>query len=215
MKRDPVVTEYDELAQSYDSKWADYVSASTIETLRRLDLEPGARVLDVACGTGALLTVLEQGRSGVVTFGVDLSEKMLRVARSKLKNTTLLIQTQADSLPFAGACFDVVLSVSAFHYMKQPDQVLAEFGRVLKPSGRLVITDWCDDYFACKLCDLALRVFDRAHYRTYSRVKCEDLIRRAGFENVGVDKYKISWLWGLMTAQALKPAREPQTARRF
>ena len=206
MKKDPVVSEYEELAHIYDSRWADYVDASTVETLRRLHLEPDSRVLDVACGTGVLLAVLEQRYSGAVAVGVDLSQEMLRVAHTKLSKATVLVQAQADLLPLASDHFDAVISVSAFHFMKQPNRVLAEFRRVLKPRGCLVITDWCDDYWVCKVCDRFLRVFDRAHYRTYTRAKCEDLVRSAGFERVEVAKYKISWLWGLMTVNALKPA---------
>jgi ubiquinone/menaquinone biosynthesis C-methylase UbiE len=131
---------------------------------------------------------------------------MLRVARSKLGEVTFLAQAQADLLPFADAHFDIVFSVSAFHYMTQPSRVLTEFRRVLKPRGHLVITDWCDDYLVCKVCDLVLRVSNRAHYRTYTRVECADLIRKAGSDLVGVDRYRTSWLWGLMTAIALKPA---------
>ena len=72
--------------------------------------------------------------------------------------------------------------------------------RVLRPNGRLVITDWCDDYIACRLCDLWLRAFNRAHFRTYGEKVCRHLLEEAGFIAVRVDAYRINWLWGLMTA---------------
>ncbi len=78
--------------------------------------------------------------------------------------------------------------------------------RVLRPNGRLVVTDWCDDYVACRICDLWLRLFNRAHFRTYGEKQCRQLLEQAGFTAVRVDRYKINWLWGLMTAAAQKRA---------
>jgi len=78
--------------------------------------------------------------------------------------------------------------------------------RVLAPRGRIVITDWCDDYLACRLCNLYLRVTSRAHYKTYRQQECVRLLNQAGHARPSVERYKISWLWGLMTARARKPA---------
>ena len=71
---------------------------------------------------------------------------------------------------------------------------------MLRPGGAIALTDWCDDYIACRICNLYLRLTNRAFYKTYQRMECLDLLRRAGFGNVKLDRYKISWLWGLMTA---------------
>jgi hypothetical protein len=67
-----------------------------------------------------------------------------------------------------------------------------------------VITDWCDDYFACRLCNIYLRMTNRAYYKTYRQRECGDLLRAAGFGNVQIERYKINWLWGLMTAVATR-----------
>ena len=83
--------------------------------------------------------------------------------------------------------------------------------RVLRPGGQLVITDWCDDYLACRICDWYLRIFSAAHYRTYGVRQCRTLLERAGARGVAVQRYKINWLWGLMTAtvQNAAPRRLP------
>ena len=78
--------------------------------------------------------------------------------------------------------------------------------RVLRPSGRAVITDWCDDYLACRVCDRFLRIMGRAHTGIYTSETCRILLADASFRNVEVRRYKISWLWGLMTATATKEA---------
>lgn len=127
---------------------------------------------------------------------------MLRVAQSRLDSSIPLTGARAERLPFPDAAFHWVISTSVFHYIREPETALGEFRRVLKPAGTLVITDWCDDYPACKLCDLVLRIFSKSHFRTYTRKECARLLHESRFEPVVVERYRISWLWGLMTARA-------------
>lgn len=160
------------------------------------------RLLDVGCGTGTLLALAGRQCPGVEGVGIDLSARMLGIAREKLPARIDLVQADAAKIPFPPDAFDVVVSASAFHYWPEPQRVLGEIKRVLRPGGKLVVTDWCDDYLACKLCDWWLRRFDRAHVRTYGTRQCEIMLATAGFSVTGIERYKVSWLWGLMTAVA-------------
>ncbi|MEA2605044.1 MAG: hypothetical protein QOF89_6036 [Acidobacteriota bacterium] len=202
--RPPVVEEYARLAPEYDAKWSFYVEATTRETLARLSLRPSDRLLDVGCGTGALLHRLSGQHPAAQLAGVDPVPEMLAVARRRLPPDVLLREGWAERLPFASDQFDVVLSCNVFHYVRQPAAALREMSRVLSPGGRLVITDWCDDYLACRACDFYLRLFSPAHFRTYRKRECLNLLLESGHQDVDVDRYKISWLWGLMTARATK-----------
>ncbi len=201
---DPVLIEYAELAAQYDSRWSFYIEATVRETLSRLEIRATERLLDVGCGTGALLAALSLAAPSLEMTGVDPSPEMLGIAREKLGPSAHLAEGRAESLPFADEAFHVVVSTNALHYVRQPRQALSEMARVLKPGGRLVITDWCDDYLACRLCDLWLRLFGRAHYRMYGSKACRQMLEASKFETVGVERYKINWLWGLMTAMARK-----------
>ncbi len=212
--RDPVRRSYAGLAARYDRVWSYYVEASVRATRRRLLTEPGERVLDIGCGTGALLASLAAGEAGTDLIGVDLSAEMLAVARAKTPGSVRLVQGSGESLPFADETFDIVVSTSAFHYFRHPQDALAEVHRVLRHGGRLVITDWCDDFASCRACDLILRLFDRAHFRSYGADEMTRMLEAGGFAVVSVEGYKIDWLWGLMTAIARKPGRRHPAATR-
>jgi ubiquinone/menaquinone biosynthesis C-methylase UbiE len=129
---------------------------------------------------------------------------MLAVARARLGPDADLQEAWAERLPHGDGVFDVVACCNVFHYIHQPAAALGEMRRVLRPGGRLVLTDWCDDFLACKVCDLYLRAFDPAHLRTYGRAALARLLTGANFAEVQIERYKINWLWGLMTAQARK-----------
>ena len=197
-----VIREYADIAPQYDMRWAAYITATLRETLKRLDIKPTDRLLDIGCGIGSLLHAISQKHPSVNLIGLDISKEMLKVACNKQIYSCNLISGQSQFLPFHSHSFDVVVSCNAFHYWRNPEACLREIARVLKPQGRLVITDWCDDYIACKICDLFLRMFNRAHLKTYGKDACERLLRDTGYGNVRVERYKINWLWGMMTAKA-------------
>ncbi|TAJ09687.1 MAG: methyltransferase domain-containing protein [Nitrospirae bacterium] len=200
----PAAEKYARLAPDYDTKWSFYVEATTRETIARLGLRPADRVLDVGCGTGALLSRLSRSHPSAQLSGVDPAPEMLAVARRRLPAAVDLREGLAERLPFEEGQFDVVVSCNMFHYIRQPLTALREMNRVLRPGGRLVITDWCDDYLTCRACDLYLRLFSRAHVKVYRERECARLLREAGYARVDIDRYKINWLWGLMTAMATK-----------
>jgi ubiquinone/menaquinone biosynthesis C-methylase UbiE len=198
--------QYTRIARSYDRRWEGYISATVGETLSRLALQPGERMLDVGCGTGELAARIHQSSPEARIVGVDLAPAMLRQAREKLSAAVALVAADAIRLPFAGDAFDVVVSSSSFHYWASPEAGLAEVRRVLRPGGRLVITDWCDDYLASRVCDVLLRLLDPAHHRAYGTRSCNRFLRDAGFCEVQVDRFRVSWLWGMMTARAVRPS---------
>lgn len=196
--------EYSRLAEVYDKKWSFYTEATTSETLTRFSLHPADRLLDVGCGTGLLLDRLSGIHPDKQLFGIDPVPAMLDVARRRLSPSIELHQAWAAHLPFEEEQFDVVISCSMFHYIHKPMEALREMKRVLRPNGLLVITDWCDDFFTCKICDLYLRLFNRAYFKAYSKRGCIRLLKEAGYSVKSIDRYKINWLWGLMTIKAIR-----------
>jgi ubiquinone/menaquinone biosynthesis C-methylase UbiE len=199
------VAEYARAAKDYDKKWSFYVEATTRETMARVAVRPTDRVLDVGCGTGELLSRLAAKYPNVQLSGLDPVPEMLELARDKLSDEVELRVGWANELPWPDKSFDLVVSCNMFHYITHPIDAVREMERVLRPGGRIVITDWCDDYVACRLCNLYLHIMSKAHYKTYSESECASLLKRAGQARPKIERYKISWLWGLMTATATKP----------
>ncbi len=116
------------------------------KTVAALDLSDGARVLDVATGTGDLaIQIARSPVEDVRVIGLDPSEGMLAVGRSKVAESGLdtveLVCGDAQSMPFKDDAFDGV-SI-AFGIRNVPDRLkgLREMARVTKPGGRVVILE--------------------------------------------------------------------------
>jgi SAM-dependent methyltransferase len=100
---------------------------------------PGARVLDLGCGTGDLACRL--ARAGVRTVGCDISGPMLAgAARQDARAGWVQLGPRWRHLPFAAAAFDTVVASSVLEYTPDPVAVLSECARVLRPGGVAVCT---------------------------------------------------------------------------
>jgi ubiquinone/menaquinone biosynthesis C-methylase UbiE len=102
----------------------------------------GANVLDVGCGTGLHLELY--GRSGCRVSGIDLSPAMLAIARKRLGEEADLRLADATEMPFDDEAFEVVLASLFLHELPPETRlaILEQMHRVLKPEGRMLITDF-------------------------------------------------------------------------
>ncbi|WP_374711327.1 class I SAM-dependent methyltransferase, partial [Symbiobacterium terraclitae] len=114
--------------------------ASLLAAADRVPVAPGAAVLDVGIGTGALAEVL--AARGAALFGVDPSAEMLAVCGERHPAFTLEVG-DFNQIPFAAARFDAVVSSFAFHEVPPAGRAAAcaELARVLRPGGTLCLLD--------------------------------------------------------------------------
>jgi ubiquinone/menaquinone biosynthesis C-methylase UbiE len=106
-------------------------------------VKPNDRVLDLACGPG--FVALEFARHAREVVGVDLTAEMLKKARALarregFKNVTFR-RANVNRLPFPNGSFDLVVTRASFHHFPEPGRVLREIARVIKKTGRILISD--------------------------------------------------------------------------
>jgi ubiquinone/menaquinone biosynthesis C-methylase UbiE len=119
-----------------------------VEFANRLDLKPGMKVLDVACGTGN--QSLPAARAGADVTGLDIAPNLLEQARKRAQAEGLkieFIEGDAEQLPQSSASFDVVMSMFGAMFAPRPDKVASELLRVCRPGGFVAMGNWTPEGF--------------------------------------------------------------------
>lgn len=210
-KADRVRRMFASIAASYDlnnrlhSLWRD--QAWRRAAVRAADVAAGDRVLDVACGTGDLAMAFAQRTQASEIVGLDFTQEMLDIAadkRSRVRGGDRIRYVRGDAmdLPDPDASFDVVSIAFGIRNVQEPARALAEFARVLKPGGRLVILEfdrpafapvrWFNDVYAARIMPLTATLIARDRSGAYRylprsvgsfmpRAQLLDLIGAAGF----------------------------------
>lgn len=120
-------------AELYDDKHS-FVWKLAQDLLPLLAPQSGERILDIGCGTGHLSSQI--AASGASVAGIDSSPEMIREAREKYPQLRFEV-ADARNIPLTGP-FDAVFSNAALHWIREPEPVVAEIARLLKPGGRFV-----------------------------------------------------------------------------
>ena len=162
------------------------VERSDLEALAALagDLS-GQKLLDTAAGRGAC--ALKMAAQGAEIYLADLTHAMLAQGRSDVADRGPQFRAavaRSGSLPFPAATFDVVTCSRAYHHLTDIRSALVEARRVLKPAGRLLVTDHSgpDDPEAMHLANTVSRLRDTSHAATLSPGRWRDVLVDAGFD---------------------------------
>ena len=201
---------FDSVARRYDVM-NDLMSAGLHRAWKRFAVEisgvrPGARVLDVAGGTGDLARLFAQrvGRAGSVVH-TDINGAMLAAGRDKLVDKGVVlptVQCNAEALPFGARTFDAVTIGFGLRNVTHKDRALAEMARVLVPGGVALVLEFSRvagplapayDWYSFKVLPLLGRVVanDAASYRYLAesiRVHPDQETLKAMMERSGFDR---------------------------
>src|SRR5829696_8541504 len=123
--------------------FATYLEPGALEFLSRIKIEPGARILDVACGAGQ--TAIPMSRAGAKVTGIDIATNLIGQARARAQAEHLdarFEEGDAEMLPYSDGSFDIVVSLIGAMFAPRPELVAAELKRVCRPGGKIIMGNW-------------------------------------------------------------------------
>jgi SAM-dependent methyltransferase len=118
------------------------------EIFARLNVPPGAHLLDVGCGSGQLALI--GARTGVKVVGVDIASNWIERARGRADAEGLdahFQEADAEMLPFVDGTFDFVVSLVGAMFAPRPELVAAELVRVCRSGGTIAMVNWTPEGF--------------------------------------------------------------------
>ncbi len=184
------VKEFTKAAEIYESDNAgvyNMCKKDYPEVLAELEKEPFTDLLDCGCGTGPMLTLLHEKYPDKHYTGIDLTPKMIEVARAKNMKDVELVVGDCENLPFGENSFDAVICCESFHHYPNPQDFFNSISRVLRPGGRLVLRDMTMNSAAvrwfCNNIEMPLaHLIGKGDVRIYGRDDIDKLCRNSGLQ---------------------------------
>jgi ubiquinone/menaquinone biosynthesis C-methylase UbiE len=135
---------FDAVAEVYHETRQDYPDQVVRWIVETAGLDEGAAVLEVGCGTGQLTAAL--ARLALELTAIDISSAMIEVARRHVPDSGVVLAASSfEQFPAADACFDLVVSATAAHWI-DPEVLWTRSARLLRPGGWLAIAYVGEDY---------------------------------------------------------------------
>lgn len=198
------------VATQYDTIWRAFTErmhAPVIAAVRPL-LHPGARVLDIGCGTGVLLAALHAIEPGLELVGMDGSEAMLAQARQRLGEHANFQVRDLNRTPLDwtidGGLFDIITCTNIVHYLVDPLALFEMVRGRVKPQGLVLIADFVQHGWWWPLAEILIRTSDRSHQSTLSANHLIDLVVQSGLQVVAHRAIAVDCLWQGMLVVATR-----------
>lgn len=135
-----IAGDFGEIARSIEHGAEEFVG--------RLDLKPGMRVLDVACGTGNL--AIPAAKAGADVSGIDIAPNLIEqaISRAEAEGVKAAFEVgDAEALTYTDDSFDIVMTMFGAMFAPRPDVTAAELIRVCKPGGLIAMANWTPEAF--------------------------------------------------------------------
>ncbi|AOR24457.1 class I SAM-dependent methyltransferase [Clostridium taeniosporum] len=164
-----------------------FVAPMYAEIINRIVSLKPKKLLDVGCGTGNILMKLSKN-TNIELSGLDISEKMIEVARRNIGTKAELKVGDSEFMPWKNKTFDVILCNASFHHYPNPEKVLMEMRRLLKSSGTLIIGDPTAPLFIRQVLNLLCKNSSGGDYRIYNKNAIKKLLNKYGFNTFDFKK---------------------------
>ena len=188
--------EFTKAAEVYESDHAgvyEMCKKDYPDVLAELEKEPFSDLLDCGCGTGPMLTLLHEKYPEKHYTGIDLTPRMIEVAKAKNMEGVDLVVGDCEHLPFEEGSFDAVICCESFHHYPDPQAFFDSVYRVLRPGGRFILRDMTMNSAAvrwfCNNVEMPLaHLAGKGDVRIYGREDIRRLCENAGLEMVTFEK---------------------------
>ncbi len=195
---------FDIVSNGYDNKALRFFPDSARHMAALLGLRGNERVLDVACGTGhaslAVASLLPRGR----VIAVDFSPGMLHQARQKAESLGTgnieFLERDMQDLGFPSASFDIAVCAFGIFFVEDMDKQLSHIASAVRPGGRVMITNFQENYFyplkdlmAKRLLSYGIEMPVQTWRRIASEEGCRELFEKAGLTNITVDRKNVGY----------------------
>jgi len=194
--KDLSVKEFTKAAECYESENAgvyNMCKKDYPDVLAELEKEPFTDLLDCGCGTGPMLTLLHQKYPDKHYTGIDLTPKMIEVAKKKNLEGVKFVVGDCENLPFAANSFDAVICCESFHHYPNPQDFFDSVYRVLRPNGRLILRDMTmatafGRWFCNKIEIPLINLKGKGDVHMYDRNEIQELCKNAGLHMESFEK---------------------------
>lgn len=136
--------EFTRVADRYESNHAgvyNICKKDYPDILAEIEKGPFIDLLDAGCGTAPMISLLTVRYPEAHFTGIDITPKMIKVAKAKRLPNTTFVCGDCEHLPFDADSFDVVICSQSFHHYPNPLNFLKSVKRCLRPGGRLILRD--------------------------------------------------------------------------
>ena len=200
-----IAGDFGEIAKSIETGAEEFVA--------RLDLKPGMKVLDVACGTGNL--AIPAAHAGADVTGIDIAPNLIEQAQARAADERLETRFDvgdAEALPYDDESFDVVMTMFGAMFAPRPDVTASELIRVCKEGGLIAMANWTPEAFTGQMFKLgAKHVPPPPGMPSPVLWGTEDAVRERladGIADLKMTRRKIMFLYPMSPAEVVEQFRQ-------
>lgn len=172
---------FDEMSSDYSNELGKYTEPMHYSLIKELEGRSFKTLLDVGCGNGIFLSMV-LNKFDVEVSGIDISPGMIEKSKELLDSRADLKVGDSEHLPWNDGSFDVVTCSASFHHYPNPELVLKEMRRVLRPDGILMIADpFTSNELLRFFANILIKFSKSGDVKIYSQKEMQELLEKCGF----------------------------------